>query len=79
MKNINESLEQRIDQMKALRDLGINLRRTGMDNELESEHLDAFRKEKDMMNIQSNTVLKWADHVDVTLKELDNSIRQSSD
>jgi len=43
MENINESLEQRLDQLKGQRDLSIKLSRAGLVNELKSMLADAER------------------------------------
>jgi cell division septum initiation protein DivIVA len=51
MENINESLEQRLDQLKGQRDLSIKLSRAGVVNELKAMLSDAERNAQKMINL----------------------------
>jgi len=51
MENINESLEQRLDQLKGQRDLSIKLTKAGLQNELRSMLADAERTAQNMINL----------------------------
>ena len=51
MENINESLEQRLDQLKGQRDLSIKLSRAGLVNELKAMLSDAERNAQKMINL----------------------------
>ena len=52
MQSINETLEQRIDQLKGQRDLSITLSRHGQDNELESQQREASKTAKAHQDLQ---------------------------
>jgi len=79
MENINESLEQRIDQVKGQRDLSIKLTRAGLDNELVAMKVDAKRTSQRLINLLNNTELSWEDKLTVKMRELDDAMRQSSE
>lgn len=79
MENINESLEQRIDQLRAQRELAIHLTKTGHHNELRVElEASAARADKFFAK-QQNIVDTWNDQLAIKLRELDDALRQSSD
>lgn len=75
MENINESLEQRIDQVKGQRDLSIKLTRAGLDNELLAMKQDAKRTSQKLINLLNNTELSWEDKLTVKMRELDDAMR----
>lgn len=79
MENINESLEQRIDQLKGQKDLSVLLTRTGQANELKSLQDDANRLSQKMVDLLNNTELSWEDKLVVKMRELDDAMRQSSE
>ena len=79
MENINESLEQRLDQLKGQRDLSIKLSRAGLVNELKSMLADAERASQKNINLQNNTELSWDDKLVIKMRELDDAMRQSSE
>lgn len=79
MENINESLEQRLDQLKGQRDLSIKLSRAGLVNELKSMLADAERASQKIINLQNNTELSWDDKLVIKMRELDDAMRQSSE
>ena len=79
MENINESLEQRLDQLKGQRDLSIKLTRAGLVNELKSMLAEADRSSQKMINLQNNTELSWDDKLVIKMRELDDAMRQSSE
>jgi hypothetical protein len=79
MENINESLEQRLDQLKGQRDLSIKLSRAGLVNELKAMLSDAERNAQKMINLQNNTELSWDDKLVIKMRELDDAMRQSSE
>ena len=79
MENINETLEQRIDQVKGQRDLSIKLARAGLDNELIAMKQDAKRTSQKLISLLNNTELSWEDKLTVKMRELDDAMRQSSE
>ena len=79
MENINESLEQRLDQLKGQRDLSIKLTKAGLQNELRSMLADAERTAQNIINLQNNTELSWDDKLVIKMRELDDAMRQSSE
>jgi uncharacterized phage infection (PIP) family protein YhgE len=79
MENLNESLEQRIDQVKGQRELSIKLTRAGLDNELVAMKVDAKRTSQKLINLLNNTELSWEDKLTVKMRELDDAMRQSSE
>lgn len=79
MENINESLEQRIDQLKGQKDLSILLTRAGQTNEMKSLQDDANRLSQKMVDLLNNTELSWEDKLVVKMRELDDAMRQSSE
>jgi len=79
MENINESLEQRIDQLRSQRELAINLTKTGHANELRAElEASSCRAEKFEAK-QQNMVDTWNDLLAIKMRELDDALRQSSE
>jgi septal ring factor EnvC (AmiA/AmiB activator) len=79
MENINESLEQRLDQLKGQRDLSLKLTRAGYANELKSMLADADRTSQKLVNLQNNAELSWDDKLVIKMRELDDAMRQSSE
>ena len=79
MENINESLEQRLDQLKGQRDLSVKLSRAGLVNELKAMLQEADRSAQKMINLQNNTELSWEDKLVIKMRELDDAMRQSSE
>jgi len=75
MENINESLEQRIDQVKGQRDLSIKLNRAGLEKELIATKADAKRTSSKLINLLNNTELSWEDRLIVKMRELDDAMR----
>ena len=55
MENINESLEQRIEQLKGQRDLSLLLVKTGQEHELKSHHEDADNQKAKLTKLLSGT------------------------
>jgi hypothetical protein len=59
MGHINETLEQRIDQLKGQRDLSILLNKAGLQNDLKSQLADAERNSQNLIALQNNTQKSW--------------------
>ena len=79
MLNINESLEQRIDQLKGQRDLSILLTKSGLENDLKSQQLEANSTSQKLISLLNNTELSWDDKLIVKMRELDDAMRQASE
>lgn len=79
MLNINESLEQRIDQLKGQRDLSILLTKSGLENDLKSQQLEANCTSQKLIDLLNNTELSWDDQLIVKMRELDDAMRQASE
>lgn len=75
MENINESLEQRINQLKGQKDLSILLTRAGQTQEMKSLQDDANRLSQKMVDLLNNTELSWEDKLIVKMRELDDAMR----
>ena len=59
MGHINETLEQRIDQLKGQRDLSILLNKAGLQNDLKSQQADAERNSQNLIALHNNTEQSW--------------------
>ena len=80
MGNINECMEQRIDQVKAQKELSIILSKAGLERALEAETLEAKKLAKRIMpDLQHHTELSWEEKLVERLKELDDARREASD
>ena len=79
MLNINESLEQRIDQLKGQRDLSILLTKSGLENDLKSQQLEANSTSQKLISLLNNTELSWDDKLIVKMRELDDAMREASE
>lgn len=79
MENINESLEQRIEQLKGQRDLSVLLAPTGKMQELEAQQVEATSLKNKLANLMTNTELAWQDKLVENMRELDDNRRQASD
>jgi len=79
MENINESLEQRIDQLKGQRDLSVLLIAQGQENELQSQKIEAENQKFKLSSKLTNTQLAWEDNLKEKVKELEDAMKQASD
>ena len=79
MENINESLEQRIDQLRAQRELSIQLMKTGQNNELRAELEASQSRARKFHAKQMNMIATWDDQLAIKLRELDEAMRRSSE
>ena len=79
MENINESLEQRIDQLRSQRELSVHLTKAGQSNELRAEFEMAVSQATKFSDRQNNIALTWDDLLAIKLRELDDAMRQSSE
>lgn len=79
MGHINETLEQRIDQLKGQRDLSILLTKAGLQNDLKSQQADAGRNSEKLQVLHNNMEHSWDDKLVVKMRELEDALRQSSE
>lgn len=75
----NESIEQRLNQVKGQRDLSIVLTRPGMESELKSKSIEAQSSRQKLVDLMTNTKMSWDDWLVVKLRELDDAMRQASE
>lgn len=79
MENINESLEQRIEQLKGQRDLSLLLVKTGQEHELKSHHEDADNQKAKLTKLLSGTQQSWQEKLIEKMRDLDDAMRKASE
>lgn len=79
MGNINESLEQRIDQLKGQRYLSIFMAKAGQAQEIKAQKDEAICTQQKLIDLQNDNELTWEDKLVLKMRELDEAMKQSSD
>jgi hypothetical protein len=59
MENLNESLEQRLVQLRSQRELTIELTEAGLLNDLKSELIQSEANAAKLVAVMNNTELSW--------------------
>ena len=79
MENINECLEQRIDQLRAQRELSVQLAPAGLEQDLQAELQHSDAQGAKLVALLSNTELAWEDTLFIKMRALEDKVRQQSD